>query len=153
MADNSLHIAAEFIRQREGCKLTAYQDEGGVWTIGYGHTGPEVVAGLTWTMEQAEAALESDLLKFSNGVRQLITVPLTDKQRAALLSFTFNEGLGRSDPPVGFAASTLRALINQGDFLGAADQFPRWCVVAGRKSKGLKIRRLYEAALFLEGTP
>jgi hypothetical protein len=38
------------LRQWEGCLLSAYPDpaSGGVpWTIGYGHTGPEVTAGLT----------------------------------------------------------------------------------------------------------
>ena len=41
----------------EGCVLTAYADQGGVWTIGYGHTGPGVHAGLTITQDQADALL------------------------------------------------------------------------------------------------
>ena len=45
----------------EGCVLTAYADQGGVWTIGYGHTGPGVHAGLTVTQDQADALLESDI--------------------------------------------------------------------------------------------
>jgi lysozyme len=45
----------------EGLRLTAYQDSGGVWTIGWGHTGPEVHKGLVWTREQCVAALRKDL--------------------------------------------------------------------------------------------
>jgi lysozyme len=45
----------------EGLRLVAYRDSGGVWTIGWGHTGPEVCEGLVWTREQAVAALECDL--------------------------------------------------------------------------------------------
>lgn len=49
------------LKREEGVDLHAYQDQGGVWTIGYGHTGPEVHAGLVWTLAQAEAALLLDL--------------------------------------------------------------------------------------------
>lgn len=48
-------------REFEGCRLEAYQDQGGVWTIGYGHTGPDVHEGLTWTQEQADEAQKKDL--------------------------------------------------------------------------------------------
>ena len=42
-------------QQFEGCRLTAYQDQVGVWTIGYGHTGPDVTPGLTITEEQSKS--------------------------------------------------------------------------------------------------
>ena len=32
----------KIIKEFEGLRLTSYQDSVGVWTIGYGHTGPEV---------------------------------------------------------------------------------------------------------------
>src|SRR5579875_391443 len=47
--------------QFEGLRLKAYQDANGVWTIGYGHTGPDVHAGLSITQEQAEALLLQDV--------------------------------------------------------------------------------------------
>ena len=47
----------------EGLRLVAYKDTEGVWTIGYGHTGPEVKPGLVWTEAQAEAALVDDVLE------------------------------------------------------------------------------------------
>lgn len=49
------------LKREEGLSLVAYRDQGGVYTIGYGHTGPEVHVGLVWTLEQAEAALLLDL--------------------------------------------------------------------------------------------
>ena len=51
----------DLIKKFEGLRLAAYPDPatgGEPWTIGYGHTGPEVHRGLTWTHDQAEAALE-----------------------------------------------------------------------------------------------
>lgn len=47
--------------QDEGMRLEAYQDSGGVWTIGIGHTGPEVHEGLVWTREQCIVAFQKDL--------------------------------------------------------------------------------------------
>ena len=49
------------LKQFEGCNLTAYQDQRGVWTIGYGHTGPEVKEGLVSTQAQADAQLAADV--------------------------------------------------------------------------------------------
>jgi len=53
----SQDIAAE-----EGCRLEAYRDTLGVWTIGYGHTGPAIVEGVTWTQQQADDQLAQDVL-------------------------------------------------------------------------------------------
>jgi lysozyme len=57
---NTQTLAAALIRVFEGIRLTAYQDSGGVWTIGIGHTGPEVVAGLTITADQAAELFATD---------------------------------------------------------------------------------------------
>ena len=66
-------------RKFEGLRLTAYQDMVGVWTIGYGHTGPDVKAGLTITQQQAEQLLINDLACFNNGVNALVTVKINQK--------------------------------------------------------------------------
>jgi GH24 family phage-related lysozyme (muramidase) len=51
------------IKQFEGCKLTAYQDSVGVWTIGYGWTQPvdgkPIRAGMTIKQETAERLLKT----------------------------------------------------------------------------------------------
>ncbi len=51
---------AEWTAGWEGDKLVAYQDQGGVWTIGRGHTGPGIVEGLVWTQAESDAAFAKD---------------------------------------------------------------------------------------------
>jgi lysozyme len=63
MHDEALATACRLARRWEGLRLRAYKCPAGVWTIGYGHTGPEVVEGLEWTIPQAEAALQADMAK------------------------------------------------------------------------------------------
>ena len=53
--------ALDLTEADEGFSAHAYLDTGGVWTIGYGHTGPEVRKGLVWSHSQAVTALLSDL--------------------------------------------------------------------------------------------
>ncbi|WP_406850154.1 lysozyme [Chromobacterium phragmitis] len=130
------------IKQFEGLRLAAYQDMVGVWTIGYGHTGPDVKAGLTITQQQADQLLAADLQKFEAGVSLAVTVSLNANQFSALVSFSYNLGLGN------LRSSTLLRLLNQGDFAGAAAQFPRWNRAGGQVVAGLTRRRLAEQALF-----
>jgi len=143
---SAIDFAAAFVRQFEGCQLQAYADVGGVQTIGVGHTGPEVHEGLIWTDYQAEQAFLSDLKHALNEAQKAVSVALTDRQWAAVISFVFNLGAGA------FRGSTLCRLINQSKFIDAAKQFPLWDHVDGEESKGLLRRRFSEAALFLEGT-
>lgn len=140
-------IAADFIRAHEGCALTAYQDQGGIWTIAYGATGADIKEGTVWTQEQAEHRLQSDIYRFEVAVRYLVKVPLTPKQEAALVSFAYNLGSGA------LKESTLLTVVNQKDWLSAPGEFIGWDHVNGKQNKGLLLRRLREAALFLEGSP
>lgn len=134
------------IKAFEGLRLEAYQDSVGVWTIGYGHTSmagpPEVKAGMKITEAQAEEILKRDLEKFENGVRDRVSVSLNGNQFSALVSFAFNVGLGA------FESSTLRRLLNAGDYEGAANEFPRWVKAGGKTLQGLVRRRNAEQALF-----
>lgn len=131
----------------EGCRLQAYWDATGhVWTIGTGHTGSDVVEGLVWTQEQADAALESDVATACNAVNSLVTVPLNQNQFDALVDFTFNDGVGA------FKNSTLLRLLNAGDYVGANAQFALWVNSGGKRLPGLVTRRAAEAALFSEAS-
>jgi lysozyme len=126
--------------------VRAYPDPGtggDPWTIGYGHTGPDVRPGIVFTQAQAEAALRSDLRGAEAAVLQAVTVALTDNQFAALVSFTFNVGAGA------FQDSTLLRLLNQGDYTGAAGQFGQWVNGGSGPLPGLVRRRAAERALFL----
>jgi lysozyme len=142
--------------------LDPYLDPVGIWTIGWGHAitdthgrffrgasaGPRVRAlypdGIT--MAQAEELLRADLLDASRDVSALVAVPLSENQFSALVSFDFNTGALRG--------SSLRKLLNAGDYIGAAAQFGRW--TKGRVDDklvvlpGLVSRREDERRLFIE---
>jgi lysozyme len=128
----------------EGCKLHAYDDGGGVWTIGYGHT-KGVFSGMPMTQAEAEDCLRTDLEKFESYVEDAVQVELNDSQFSALVCFCFNVGPG-SD---GFGGSTLLKQLNTGDYQAAANQFLVWNKVGGAPWLGLTRRRLAERSLFL----
>lgn len=132
----------EFIKKVEGCELKAYKCSSGIWTIGYGHTGADIKQGKEISLEKAERYLKNDLIRFCKAVNDLVTVPLTQDQFDALVSFVFNIGIGA------FASSTLLRLLNQGKYIDAANQFDRWVYSGGKVSDGLKARRKKEKELF-----
>ncbi|HFQ7875731.1 TPA: lysozyme [Enterobacter hormaechei] len=135
------------IKQFEGCKLTAYQDSVGIWTIGYGWTQPvdgkPIRAGMTIKQETAERLLKTGLVSYEIDVSRLVKVSLTQGQFDALVSFTYNLG-ARS-----LSTSTLLRKLNAGDYAGAADEFLRWNKAGGKVLNGLTRRREAERALFL----
>lgn len=134
---DGLHLTEQF----EGCRLSAYPDTGGVWTIGYGHTSG-VHAGMVCTQSQAEAFLQEDVSHAEREVNRLVQVPLTQSEFDALADFQFNTGaLGKS---------TLLELLNAGDYHGAAAQFERWDRVKGVEVAGLLRRRKAEEEEFNE---
>jgi len=142
-SDNGIAL----IKQFEDCKLTAYQDSVGVWTIGYGWTQPvdgkTIRAGMTIKQETAERLLKTGLVSYESDVSRLVKVRLTQGQFDALVSFTYNLG-ARS-----LSTSTLLRKLNAGDYAGAADEFLRWNKAGGKVLNGLTRRREAERALFL----
>ncbi|WEU69476.1 endolysin autolysin [Pseudomonas phage vB_PaeM_Ty] len=135
------------IKEHEGLRLVAYLDSVGVWTIGYGDTGPDVVKGLTITKEEAEKRLRKRLVEFEGYVNTYVKVPLKQYQFDALVSLVYNIG------PTNFKTSTLLKKLNAGDYIGAADQFLVWNKgrVDGKLVviKGLANRRAKERKQFL----
>ncbi len=127
----------------EGCRLNAYPDTGGVWTIGYGHTHG-VHEGMTCTPEQAQIWLEQDIQAAADAVNRLVSVLLKQSEFDALVDFVFNLGAGA------FARSTMLEDLNAGNLAAAALQFPLWDRDAGRVLAGLLHRRLAEEAEFNE---
>lgn len=140
ISDNGIAVAHYF----EDCKLTAYPDpgsrDGTPWTIGRGHTGPEVKRGLVWTQAQADAAFKKDIERFEGRVNKLVKVPLTQGQFDALVLFDYNTGSLHS--------STLLKMLNVRDYDGAAKQFARWNKNDGKAMRGLIRRRAAEQCLF-----
>ncbi|WP_158780726.1 lysozyme [Pantoea sp. BAV 3049] len=136
------------IKQFEGCRLSAYQDDGGVWTIGWGWTRPvdgvDIHSGMTITQVKADALFSEGLVDYEQAVCRLVTVPLTQNQFDALVCFTYNLG------PTSLQHSTLLAKLNAGDYAGAAAEFDRWIYINRSPFDGLIRRRAAEKALFLE---
>ena len=135
----------DLIKSFEGCKLTSYKCPAGVWTIGWGTTGPTIVSGLKWSQEQADSAFEKHLAEFSQGVTDLLKVPVTQSQFDALVSFAYNVGLGA------LRKSTLLRLLNSGDYSGAAGEFGKWINKGTDFEAGLRRRREAERQLYAGG--
>jgi lysozyme len=138
--------AVEIVKKWEGFRHAAYLCPAAVWTIGYGTTfypnGHKVQPGDTATRTEAEGYLRHDMERFARAVDRLITVPLAEHERAALISFAYNVGEGALE------RSTLRRLLNKGDRAGAAAEFKRWNKGGGNVLSGLVRRRAEEEALF-----
>nr|WP_042675308.1 lysozyme [Methylobacterium sp. B34] len=136
------------VKEFEGLRLDAYPDPGtggDPWTVGYGHTGPEVRRGLKITKAQADEYLKKDLEKFERHVAQMVQVEITDNMFSALVSLCYNIGPGN------LGKSTLIRSLNVEDFNRAQAEFSKWNRAAGRVMPGLTRRREAEAKLF--GTP
>jgi lysozyme len=131
------------IKSFEQCRLVAYlPTPHDVPTIGWGHTD-SVKMGDTCTQEQADEYLEEDLRTSELAIECKVSVPLTQNQFDAMVSFVFNVGTGN------FESSTLLHMLNLGQYNTAADQFLRWDKQAGQVLPGLLSRRQAERALFL----
>ena len=139
---DGLHLTERF----EGCRLVAYPDPGSggdPWTIGYGHTGPEVVEGLQITQDQAEQYLAQDIKQAEANVNAVVHVELTQEEFDALVDFAFNCGCRNLD------SSTLMKKLNAGDYDGASHEFIKWDMAAGHHMSGLLKRREAETAMFI----
>jgi lysozyme len=138
-SDNGLELTKSF----EGLRLEAYQDVGGVWTIGYGHTGPDLLAGMKISQADADAMLRADLSVAVACVSRGVTEKISQAQFDAMTDFCFNVGRGN------FLQSSLLRKVNVGDFEGAAAQFLLWVNAGGKRVEGLERRRQAERAMFL----
>jgi lysozyme len=131
----------KLIQSFETLALTAYPDQGGIWTIGWGHTPS--FQGQTCTLDQADDWFLDDTRAACQAISRHVDVALSQNQFDALVSFTFNVGIGA------FAGSTLLKLVNRGIWDQAAAEFAKWDHVDGKPSAGLDKRRAAERDLFL----
>lgn len=135
--------AIDLIKGFEGTRLVLYRDSAGLLSIGTGHLvrlGEDFSHGITES--EALDLLHADLRRAEASVCRLINVPLTDNQYGALVSFVFNVGGGA------LQRSTLRKKINRREYTDAANEFPKWIIAGGKRSKGLLRRRMAEAELY-----
>ena len=137
----------DLIKRFEGFSPTIYICPAGYPTIGYGHVvlaheREQFAAGIT----QAEATelLRKDVRIAERAVLRLISVPLTDGQFDALVSFTFNLGAGS------LQRSTLRQKVNRGEHEGVPAELMKWVRAAGKKLPGLVRRRRVEISIYAD---
>ena len=134
-----IDLAARLVKHFEGCRLAAYQDSAGVWTIGWGHTRG-VAPGQSITQADADALLREDLVDAARALAAARPEPPEWKwswPEAALLDFTFNLGAG-----------ALRQLLTHPDI---GTQLERWVHAGGQVLPGLVKRSAVEAFLFSLG--
>jgi lysozyme len=136
------------IRHHEGVRPSPYRCPAGLWTVGVGHViGDGKSLPEDWnrklSSEEIDSILAADLRRFERGVLRMCPVPLTQGQFDALVSFSFNVGLGS------LQRSTLRMKTNRGDKEAAAREFMKWTKAAGKVLPGLVKRRKDEASLYM----
>jgi lysozyme len=141
----ALELALRLIRAFEGCRLAAYQDAVGIWTICWGYIRG-VKPGQTSTQTRCDMLLASEaggvMLRVLQLCPELAPYPA---RLAAVTSFAYNLGTGA------LAASTLRRKIRRHDWLGAGAEFPKWRFAGARVLRGLELRRAAERKMFESG--
>jgi len=137
-------LALALIKKYEGFSNKVYICPAGYKTIGYGHLiKSKDKVGDYLSRAEAEELLQNDIIFYAMAVMQLIKVPLTEMQFAALISFTFNLGSAALE------RSTLRQKINRFEYNWAAEEFLKWVFAGGVRLSGLVKRREEERAVFL----
>lgn len=145
---DALSIALSLIRRFEGLRLAPYRDPGpsGLWTIGWGFTTwlghPVGPATPEITREAADEELAARALRVLGQVRGLVPEGLSANELGALVSLTWNIGIGA------FARSTLLRRLREGDRTAASEQFMSWVYSGGVVLEGLVARRAAERATF-----
>jgi lysozyme len=156
----AIALVVALVASHEGYVPKVYKDPIAILTVCYGHTGPELRMGQTYTKAECEAYLAQDLAEAQATVRRCITSPMLPHQEAALISFAFNVGPGRKESAPGRKDgkdglcvlnngnhSTMRRKANAGDWVGACAEFSKWTKAGGIVFRGLVRRRTEERAL------
>lgn len=126
---------AYLVAPSEGNVGGAYVDPVGIVSSCYGHTGTDIKKGSTYTEHECIVQLMGDLGEADDAVDMVIKVPLTYYQKAALISFTYNVGVGN------LRKSTLAKKFNAGDYVGGCNAMTKWVYADGKKLNGLVARR------------
>jgi GH24 family phage-related lysozyme (muramidase) len=134
--------ATNLVKQFEGCRLTAYQDQVGVWTCGYGSTGVDIGPNTVFTQQEAEDRLNTRITSLGSQIQAEVTQNLSDGQLAALISFAYNLGLGA------LKGSTLLKVINGTVAGDVKTEFLKWDHAGGAVVQGLLNRRTKEYQVY-----
>ena len=137
-------LLVAFVGAWEGLRLEAYLDPVNIVTACYGET-KGVSLGDTFTEAECDAKLIKRLAEFEHELDKCLIVPVPDKTKVALVSWTYNVGSRAA------CRSTLVRKANAGDLVGACNELPRWNRAGGRVWRGLTNRRAAERELCLAG--
>lgn len=137
-------IAVTCVSGFEGLRTAAYSDPVGIPTICFGET-KGVRLGQRATVDECKGMLADSLEIANRGVDSCVRTYLPDTRRAALVSMTYNIGVGN------FCGSTLVRKLNAGDTRGACDEMSRWNRAKGIVLPGLTKRREAERQMCLQG--
>lgn len=129
--------AAALVKPWENWSPTPYIDMVGVGTHCYGDTSrPEKAV---YTEQECAEKLNSRLGSYLTGISQCIKVPLREREWAAVLSWTYNVGVGAA------CRSTLVGRINAGQPAASwCPELDRWVYAGGKRVQGLVNRRAAE---------
>lgn len=142
ITENAKALALGLIKRFEGIRLHAYQDVVGIWTIGWGCTGPGIIQGVVWTQEYADDELDHRVTTFQSQMAAHITQQPSDHEMAAMTSLCYNIGIDH------FLSSHLLKHFNAGEKEAAANAFSTWKYAGGKVDAGLVHRRELEATAF-----
>lgn len=132
------------IKEMEGLRLKAYTCPGGKPTVGYGHTGSDVVKGMTITQARADALFESDIARTEREVDMALGgTNVSQRQYDALVSFTYNVGAGNLR-----RSTLLRKVKAYPGNPAIRAEFHKWVYAGGKVLPGLVERRKWEAARY-----
>ena len=138
ISDRGLQLIAKY----EGCRLMAYKDPVGIWTIGYGHT-KGVYAGQVISQALAEQFLREDVAKAENAVEKYDGIyHWTQNQYDALVSFAYN--VGNIDQLTQKGSRTIAQI---------SAKIPEYNKGNGQVLPGLVRRRAEEQELFNDQSP
>lgn len=142
---DAIALAKTLAKPFEGWRARRYKCPAGVWTQGYGHTGPGV-DGTAWSLAKGDAVLDDDMAVYARAVLALSPNlnRLPREILAALADFAFNLGTTR------YKASTLRKRVADENWPAVAHELRKWVFGGGRKLPGLVKRRAAEAAMILD---
>jgi lysozyme len=145
---SAVTIATQFLHEKEGDRLTAYQDGRGIWTVCMGVTAG-VHKGDVFTPDQCAKMDAIAVNQAADEVNRMVRVPMSEPERAAVISFcAYNIGPGKC------ATSTFLRDINAGNRVAACAQINRWirdgdrdCRIRSNNCYGQVIRRQQETEL------
>ncbi|NDB59681.1 lysozyme [bacterium] len=143
--------AINLIKRFEGCSLTPYKDSIGLWTVGYGRLigdGKRLPVDYpkSFTQDTVDAFLVEDVGRVDRQLNMLLTMPIKQCQYDALVSFTYNLGIGT------LKGSSIYKNLLAKDYVTAGKYILKYIYADHKVSKGLQNRREAEYNLYNKET-